>query len=120
MKPNAMPCAIENVSGIAASVITAGTYSVESSKSISRTAPIIIDYSKTAHFPNAANCVFTGVALTNNAFNTDAYAKAGGNHLFAADSLGDANALYFTAGPIGEEGGLFGRLNVNGSPMARP
>ncbi len=85
-----------------------------------RTAPIIIDYSKTAHFPNAANCVFTGVALTNNAFNTDAYAKAGGNHLFAADSLGDANALYFTAGPIGEEGGLFGRLNVNGSPMARP
>jgi uncharacterized protein (TIGR03118 family) len=25
------------------------------------------------------------VALTNNAFNTDAYAKAGGNHLFAAD-----------------------------------
>jgi len=49
-------------------------------------APLIIDYSKTAsHFPNAANCVFTGVALTNNASNTEAYAKAGGNHLFAAD-----------------------------------
>jgi uncharacterized protein (TIGR03118 family) len=49
-------------------------------------APVIIDYSKTApHLPNAVNCVFTGVALTNNAFNTDVYAKAGGNHLFAAD-----------------------------------
>ena len=50
------------------------------------TAPLIVDYSKTANYlPNAANCVFTGVALTNNAFNTAAYAKAGGNHLFAAD-----------------------------------
>jgi len=50
------------------------------------TAPVIIDYSKTAaHFPSHANCVFTGVALTNNVFNTDAYAKAGGNHLFAVD-----------------------------------
>ncbi|MGA3008047.1 MAG: TIGR03118 family protein, partial [Opitutaceae bacterium] len=49
-------------------------------------APVIIDYSKTAsHLPNAVNCVFTGVALTNQAFHTDAYAKAGGNHLFAAD-----------------------------------
>jgi uncharacterized protein (TIGR03118 family) len=48
--------------------------------------PVIIDYSKTApHMPNRVNCVFTGVALSNNAFNTDAYAKAGGNHLFAAD-----------------------------------
>ncbi|HEU5081088.1 MAG TPA: hypothetical protein VFT72_17890 [Opitutaceae bacterium] len=26
-------------------------------------------------------------------------------------SLGDANALYFTAGPKNEEDGLFGRLN---------
>jgi uncharacterized protein (TIGR03118 family) len=51
-----------------------------------RTAPVIIDYSKTASsLPSRANCVFTGVALTNNAFNSDAYAKAGGNHLFAAD-----------------------------------
>ena len=50
------------------------------------TAPVIVDYSKTAaHLPAAANCVFTGVALTNNAFDTAAYAKAGGNHLFAAD-----------------------------------
>jgi uncharacterized protein (TIGR03118 family) len=49
-------------------------------------APLIVDYSKTApHFPNAVNCVFTGVALTNNASSTEAYAKAGGNHLFAAD-----------------------------------
>jgi uncharacterized protein (TIGR03118 family) len=49
-------------------------------------APVVIDYSKTAPFhPNAVNPVFTGVALTNNAFNTRAYANAGGNHLFAAD-----------------------------------
>jgi uncharacterized protein (TIGR03118 family) len=49
-------------------------------------APVIVDYSKTApHFPNSVNCVFTGAALTNNAFTTDAYGKAGGNHLFAAD-----------------------------------
>lgn len=49
-------------------------------------APIVVDYSKTAdHFPSAANCVFTGAALTNDAFNTEAYAKAAGNHLFAAD-----------------------------------
>jgi len=51
-----------------------------------RTAPVIIDYSKTAaKLPSPANCVFTGAALTNNAFNTDAYTKAGGNHLFVAD-----------------------------------
>ncbi len=50
------------------------------------TAPVVIDYSKTASvLPSAANCVFTGVALTNNASTSDAYAKAGGNHLFATD-----------------------------------
>jgi uncharacterized protein (TIGR03118 family) len=49
-------------------------------------APLVVDYSKTAsHFPNAVNCVFSGVALTNNASSTEAYSKAGGNHLFAAD-----------------------------------
>jgi len=49
-------------------------------------APVIVNYSKTASaFPSRANCVFSGVALTNNAFNSDAYAKAGGNHLFATD-----------------------------------
>ncbi len=49
-------------------------------------APVIIDYSKTApRLPNRVNCVFTGVALTNNAYTSDAYVKAGGNHLFAAD-----------------------------------
>ena len=49
-------------------------------------APVVINYSKTAPaLPSRANCVFTGVALTKNAFNTDAYAKAGGNHLFATD-----------------------------------
>ncbi len=51
-----------------------------------RSAPVIIDYSKTASpLPSAANCVFTGVALTNNAYTSDAFIKAGGNHLFAAD-----------------------------------
>jgi uncharacterized protein (TIGR03118 family) len=49
-------------------------------------APVIINYSKTAPtMPSRVNCVFTGVALTNNAFTTGAYAEAGGNHLFAAD-----------------------------------
>ncbi len=48
--------------------------------------PLIINYSKTApHLPNRVNCVFTGSALTNNAFTSDAFAKAGGNHLFTAD-----------------------------------
>jgi uncharacterized protein (TIGR03118 family) len=51
-----------------------------------RAAPVVINYSKTAPFmPNRVNCVFTGVALTNNAFTTEAYAKEGGNHLYAAD-----------------------------------
>jgi uncharacterized protein (TIGR03118 family) len=51
-----------------------------------RAAPVIINYSKTAPaLPNAVNPVFTGVALTNNAFDSDAYKKAGGNHLFATD-----------------------------------
>jgi uncharacterized protein (TIGR03118 family) len=49
-------------------------------------APVIIDYSKTApRLPNRVNCVFSGAALTNNAFNAPGFAKAGGNHLFAAD-----------------------------------
>jgi uncharacterized protein (TIGR03118 family) len=49
-------------------------------------APVIIDYSKTAaHYPYKANCVFTGVALTTDAVDTEAFAKAGGNHLFATD-----------------------------------
>ena len=51
-----------------------------------RTAPVIIDYSKTASsLPSRVNCVFTGVALTNQPFTAEAYVKAGGNHLFAAD-----------------------------------
>ena len=51
-----------------------------------KASPVIIDYSKTSRqHPFSTNCVFTGVALTNNAANSDAYKKAGGNHLFAAD-----------------------------------
>jgi uncharacterized protein (TIGR03118 family) len=49
-------------------------------------APIMADYSKTsAHLPYRANCVFSGAALTNNAYDTDAFTKSGGNHLFATD-----------------------------------
>jgi uncharacterized protein (TIGR03118 family) len=49
-------------------------------------APLVIDYSKTSgHNPYPVNCVFTGGTVTNNAFNSDAYRKAGGNHIFAAD-----------------------------------
>ena len=47
--------------------------------------PVMIDYSKTSHFPYKANCVFTGGTITTNAANSDAYKKAGGNHIFAAD-----------------------------------
>jgi uncharacterized protein (TIGR03118 family) len=50
------------------------------------TAPIIVDYSKTsAHMPYRANCVFSGAALTVNAYNTAAFMKSGGNHLFTTD-----------------------------------
>ncbi len=58
-------------------------------------APVIIDYSKTAkHYPYAANCVFTGAALTNLAFNTEAFAKAHGNHLFATDIRNNAIQVF--------------------------
>jgi len=51
-----------------------------------KTAPLIINYSKTSQWrPYAVNPVYTGVALTNNAADSEAYKKAGGNHLFAAD-----------------------------------
>jgi uncharacterized protein (TIGR03118 family) len=47
---------------------------------------LVIDYSKTsAHAPYSVNSVFTGGTMTTNAFNGDAYKKAGGNHIFAAD-----------------------------------
>jgi hypothetical protein len=49
-------------------------------------AQLEINYSKTAHhMPHRVNSVFTGVAMTCNAANSDAYKKAGGNRLFAAD-----------------------------------
>ena len=58
-------------------------------------APIIIDYSKTAaHYPYHANCVFTGVALTNNAADSAAFAKARGNHLFATDIRNNAIQVF--------------------------
>lgn len=49
------------------------------------TAPVMINYSKTARFPYAANCVFSGVAMTVNAHESAAFAAAGGNRLFATD-----------------------------------
>jgi uncharacterized protein (TIGR03118 family) len=49
-------------------------------------AVLMIDYSKTSgHRPYPANPVYTGGTLTNNAFDSDAYKKQGGNHIFAAD-----------------------------------
>jgi len=59
------------------------------------TSPVRIDYSKTAaHFPYRTNCVFTGVTLTNNAADADAYKKAGGNHLFATDFRNSAIVVF--------------------------
>jgi uncharacterized protein (TIGR03118 family) len=49
------------------------------------TAPIKIDYSKTSTFPYAANCVFSGCAITVNSAGSPAYTAAGGNHFFATD-----------------------------------
>jgi len=58
-------------------------------------APIVVDYSKRGeHIPYAANCVFTGVALTNNRFDSEAYKKAGGNHLFATDIRNNAIQVF--------------------------
>jgi uncharacterized protein (TIGR03118 family) len=57
-------------------------------------AALIIDYSKTSTFPYAANCVFSGVAMTINAYNTPAYVNAGGNHLFAADFRNNAIEVF--------------------------
>jgi uncharacterized protein (TIGR03118 family) len=58
-------------------------------------APVAVDYSKRApHFPYAANCVFTGVALTNNASPGEAYARLGGNHLFATDMRNNAVLVF--------------------------
>ncbi len=58
-------------------------------------APLIVDYSKTAaYFPYSANCVFSGVAMTLNAYNTPVYARAGGNHLFATDFRNDAIEVF--------------------------
>lgn len=60
-----------------------------------RSAPVIIDYSKTAkHFPFHANCVFTGVALTNNPASSPEFTKQGGNHLFAVDIRNNAILVF--------------------------
>ncbi len=49
-------------------------------------APLVVDYSKRADvLPYPVNCVYTGVALTCRAYNSDEFRKLGGNHLFAAD-----------------------------------
>jgi len=49
-------------------------------------ANVVINYSKTAKIkPHNLNSVFTGVAMTCNPANSEAYKKAGGNRLFVAD-----------------------------------
>ena len=58
-------------------------------------APLMVNYSKTSKsMPYRANCVFTGVALTNNAADSEAYTKAGGNHLFATDIRNNAIQVF--------------------------
>ena len=58
-------------------------------------APVIVDYSKRSeHLPYRTNCVFTGVALTNNAAGSEAFRKAGGNHLFATDVRNNAIQVF--------------------------
>lgn len=58
-------------------------------------APVMIDYSKTGTFPYAANSVFTGVALTNNAVPTAQQNNAAaGNHLFATDFRNNAIQVF--------------------------
>jgi uncharacterized protein (TIGR03118 family) len=58
-------------------------------------APLVINYSKTAHYmPHRVNCVFTGVAMTCNPVNSDAYKKAGGNRLFVADIRNNEIEVY--------------------------
>ena len=57
--------------------------------------PVMINYSKTAsHLPYRANCVFSGCALTTNAYTTAAFAKQGGNHLFATDFRNNAIEVF--------------------------
>ncbi|HXI27083.1 MAG TPA: TIGR03118 family protein [Vicinamibacterales bacterium] len=57
-------------------------------------APLVVDYSKTARFPYAANCVFSGVAMTVNASTSAAFAAAGGNRLFATDFRNNAIEVF--------------------------
>ncbi len=58
------------------------------------TAPILVDYSKTARFPYTANCVFSGVTMTVNAHDSGAFAAAGGNRLFATDFRNNAIEVF--------------------------
>src|SRR5262249_7377060 len=57
-------------------------------------AALVIDYSKTSTFPSiyAANPVYTGVAMTTNAFNSPNYDS--GNHLFATDFRNNAIEVF--------------------------
>jgi len=60
-----------------------------------KSAPVMIDYSKTTKWmPYRTNCVFTGVALTNNPADSEAYKNAGGNHLFVTDIRNNAIQVF--------------------------
>jgi uncharacterized protein (TIGR03118 family) len=59
-----------------------------------KSAPVMIDYSKTHGRPYRVNPVYTGVALTNDAADSEAYKKLGGNHLFAADIRNNVIAVF--------------------------
>lgn len=59
------------------------------------TAPIVVNYSKTAsYFPYAANSVFSGVAMTNNPVTASQVGTAAGNHVYATDFRNNAVEVF--------------------------
>jgi uncharacterized protein (TIGR03118 family) len=91
---NSPPTALPNTTGAAAFVFVTQDGCINCWRSNTATVvtdvPIVVDYSKTSnYFPYHANSVFTGVAMTTNAYTTPAYAHNGasvsGNLLFATD-----------------------------------
>ncbi|HEY8994014.1 MAG TPA: TIGR03118 family protein [Lacunisphaera sp.] len=91
--PNA-PVTLPNTTGSSAFVFVTEDGCINCWRSNTQTdmtdVPLVVDYSKTStYFPYAANCVFTGCAMTTNAAGSPAYQHNGagttGNLLFAAD-----------------------------------
>ncbi len=87
------PVPLPNTTGSSAFVFVTQDGCINCWRSNTQTAmtdvPIVVDYSKTSTFPYLTNSVFTGVAMTTNAYTSPAYVHNGagltGNLLFAAD-----------------------------------